>query len=277
MTNAAAAVEFSAATQSGPRAVVADLVRGFAMGEVWRAFAWDETLARYRRSFFGLAWIAGSYVIFVAVIAIFFGSFSSADAEDFLMYVALGFAAFVYLNGNIIDGCAVFVNSATWIKSTPMPYSVYVYKSIFRSLTPFGLELLIALIGMLVLGWRPSVAALWAVPAFGAYLVFGVWSQYLLGLVAARFRDVGHLVGAVTRILFFTTPIMWTEADAQPIVRTISDFNPLTHLVEIFRAPLLNATVPVESWIFVGWFTLAGIALTLTVAGVMRARLPFWI
>ncbi|MDZ7627824.1 MAG: ABC transporter permease [Parvularculaceae bacterium] len=267
----------SPASQRGAGAMVRDLVEGALKTEVWSAFAWDETLARYRRSALGLAWIVLSYGFFVVVLAIFFGDFSSATTRDFLIYVALGFAVFSLLNGNLVDGCAVFVNSANWIKSASIPYSVFVYKSIFRSITPFFLELTVALATMTYLGWKPTIGALWAIPAFGAMLLFSVWVQYLLGLFAARWRDVTHLMGALSRTLFVVTPILWLYKDARPLVRSIADYNPFTHYVQIFRAPMLGDPVPVESWVFVGWFTLGGLLLTLAVGAAFRHRLPHWI
>jgi ABC-type polysaccharide/polyol phosphate export permease len=267
----------SPASQRGVAAMVRDLCDGALKTEVWTAFAWDETLSRYRRSALGLAWIVLSYMFFVTVLAIFFGDFSSASTREFLIYVALGFAVFSFLNGNLVDGCAVFVNSANWIKSTSIPYSVFVYKSIFRSITPFFLEFSVALLTMTFLGWRPTLGALWAIPAFAVMLVFAVWVQYLLGLFAARWRDVTHLMGALSRTLFVVTPILWLYRDARPLVRSIADYNPFTHYVQIFRDPLLGAPVPVESWEFVGWFTLSGLVLTLIVGAAARHRLPHWI
>ncbi|MEM6536337.1 MAG: ABC transporter permease [Pseudomonadota bacterium] len=269
--------EFSKRSQSGPLAIITDVISGFQMQEVWRAFAWDETLARYHRSFFGLAWIIISYLMFVGVIALFFGSFSSASSSEFLAYVALGYAAFVFLNGNVIDGCAVFTNSASWIKSTPLPYSVYVYKAISRSLTPFILELCVAFIIMVFIGWRPTLMALWVIPAFVAYLSFSLWAMYLLGLIAARQRDIGLLLSSLSRLLFFTTPIMFTYETARPVVKQITNFNPFTHYVKILRDPLLFGTVPVDSWIFVIALTIVGGVVLTVVGGMMRSRLPYWV
>lgn len=271
------AAVYSARANSGPLAVFRDLGEGFAMGPVWRAFAWDEIQQRYRRSALGLAWIAISYLIFVAAIALFFSGFSSVSARHFIQYVALGFAAFTFLIGNITDGCEVFRVSGSWIKSTPLPYSIYIYKSIARSLFPFAIQLAVAFGFMTALGWRPTWSALYAIPAVAIYLVNAVSIQMIFGLIAARWRDFSHLVGAITRVLFFATPILWVYAEQTGLRKTVAGINPLTHFLEIFRAPLLGEPVLAHNWQVVAGVTAGGWIIAIFLASFMRRRLPFWV
>ena len=105
----------SARTHTGPVSVLRDLAQGFAIGPLWRAFAWDEIQNRYRRSFFGIAWIVISYLIFVLAISFFFGGFAAMDGGRFTAYVAVGYAAFTFLIGNVTDGCVVFSSAASWM------------------------------------------------------------------------------------------------------------------------------------------------------------------
>lgn len=260
-----------------PGAILKDLADGLRMSQVWRAFAWDETQQRYRRSALGLAWILLSYLMFVGAITIFFAGFSSVEQREFVMYVAIGYAAFTFLVGNIIDGCEVFHASAIWIKSTALPYSIYVYKSLARSVFTFVIQLAGAFALMLALGWRPGAEALFAIPALLLYLANGVWIQFVFGFVTTRFRDVSHLTNAITRILFFTTPILWVYAESSGLMRTIADLNPLTHLIEVLRAPLLGHPVSALSWAVVAAMTALGWATAITLGGLMRRRLPFWV
>ncbi|MFQ5564000.1 MAG: ABC transporter permease, partial [Parvularculaceae bacterium] len=271
------ATTYSAHANSGPLAMLRDLRDGFAMGPVWRAFAWDEIQQRYRRSVLGVAWIGISYLIFVAAISLFFSGFATLSARHFIFYVALGFAGFTFLIGNVTDGCQVFRAAGTWIKSTPLPYSVYVYKSIARSVFPFLIQLAVGFSVMAVLGWRPTWGALYALPALAVYLVNAVWVQFFFGLFATRWRDFSHLVAAITRVLFFATPILWVYAEQTGLRKTVAGFNPLTHFLEIFRAPLLGDPMLPQSWPAVLGVTMAGWTATILVASVMRRRLPFWV
>ena len=268
---------YSAAASSGPRAVIKDLIDGARMVPVWTAFAWDEIQQRYRRSVLGLAWIVISYLMFVAAISFFFGGFSRLESASFASNVALGYAAFFFLIGMVTDGCAVFNGSASWIKSTSLPYSIYIYKSLARSIFPFALQMICAFVFLLLIGWRPTVDALAVIPSLPIYLLFGVAAHLFFGLVSARWRDISHLVSALTRITFFLTPVLWTLEDQTGIRRTVAEANPFTHLLQIFRGPLLGQPVTMVNYL-VSLVTVAVLCiLAIIAASYMRRRLPFWV
>jgi len=269
---------FSAKNRQGLKAAIDDLYKGLKMVEIWRSFAIDEIQNRYRRSVLGLAWIAIAYLVFVLVINLFFKGLSSQSGSNFfLFHVCLGYAAFTFIMGNISDGCEVYRNSMTWIKSTPLPYSIYVYKSIFRSLFTFAIHFAVALLVMLFLGWRPSPQIFMLIPVFGIYLINAVPLQTSIGLLATRFRDISHLINTITRLLFFTTPIIWTLDQRGGVIYNIAIVNPLTHFLEILRAPIMNIDPLPQSWTIVLILTVLNWIIALFASATMSKRLPFWL
>lgn len=262
---------------SGIGAVLSDIQSGLDRTEIWKTFAWDEIKNRYRRSVLGLAWIVVSYLVLVLTISIFFGGFSSLESRRFTYHVALGFAAFSYLVGNLTDGCQLFRGAATWIKSTNLPHSIYVFKSIARSLFAFSLQILTAIAFMVCLGWRPSVHLLWVIPAVGVFLINSFWIQLVFGYVATRWPDIDHLIGATTRVMFFVSPVMWVLEEREGLVRTVASWNPFTHFIEIFRVPFFGEAASAQTWAIVGAWTVGGWAIALLAAGRMRRRLTYWV
>jgi len=264
-------------SRKGAGAVLRDLRTGLDHGPLWRSFAWDEIQNRYRRSIVGIAWIGLSYLFFVVVIVVFFRGLAGADTQFYLYHVAVGYAAFTFMMGNITDGCEVFRTARTWIKSTSLPYSIYIYKSISRSLFTFALHLIAGLLVMVFFGWQPSASIILTVPALIIFVINALWVQLLFGLLATRFNDIVHLVGTVTRVLIFTTPIIWTIDQRTGLVRDLAMINPLTHFIEIFRAPLTGATMMPESWPIVLGITALGWVAAILAASAMTRRLPFWL
>lgn len=263
--------------RQGISGVFRDLYSGFIRDEIWRHFAWDEIQNRYRRSVLGIAWIGLSYAFFVIVIVLFFRGATRANPGEFVIYVATGYAAYMFMIGNVTDGCEVFRNSRTWIKSTPMPYSIHIYRSICRSVFSFFIQMIVGLAIMLFFGWRPQIGALLAIPALVIFLVNAVWIQLCFGLFSTRFRDISHLVATVTRLLFFATPIIWVLENRVGVARQLALFNPMTHYVEIFRAPLLGTPMLEQSWPFVITLTVVGWVFTVLAGSIMMKRIPFWL
>ncbi|GGB70977.1 hypothetical protein GCM10007417_08440 [Glycocaulis alkaliphilus] len=101
--------------------------------------------------------------------------------------------------------------------------------------------------------------------------------QYFLGLLSARMPDISHLVTSFSRLLIFVTPIIWVREGLTGSRAFIADFNPLTHYIEIFRAPLLGQEPRLTSWVVVLVLTAVSWILAVIASVLMRRKLPFWI
>jgi ABC-type polysaccharide/polyol phosphate export permease len=255
-----------------------DLWMGISRTELWWAFATEEIQQRYRRSRLGIAWIVISYMLFVAAISVFFGGFSEKRGSDFVAYVSVNYAMFSFLTANLQDGCAVFRSSKTWISSVPFPHSVHVLKSVARSVFVFAICFLVAIIVLLATGHLRTPISFLAVPAFIVLIFNGILVQTTLGYITARFRDLEHLIQSLTRVLFFVTPILWVRNE-QPegtLRRSIAEFNPFTHALEIFTSPMLGQMPDMLSWQIMGVITLANLLLMLAVSNFAYRRLSYW-
>lgn len=256
-----------------------DLVSGLSRTSLWLAFASEEIQQRYRRSRLGIAWVIISYLLFVAAISVFFGGFSEKRGPDFVAYVAVNYAMFAFAVGNLTDGCAVFRSSKTWISSVTFPYSVHVLKSVARSVFVLAICMIVAVIILLATGKLRDPVAFLAIPAFLVLLVNGILVQIYLGYICVRFRDLEHLIQSLTRVLFFVTPLLWVRAERPvgSLRRTMADFNPFTHALEIFSAPLLGNMPDLLSWKIVGFITLFNFVMMLIVSHIAYRRMPYWL
>lgn len=268
---------YSSSTYRSFGALTLDLMDGLNSNKIWRAFAWSEIKNRYRGSVFGIAWIGISFLTFVLVIDFFFQGFSSNDSGAFIFYVTFGFAAFSFVLANITDGPVAFIGAKQWIMGTPLPYSIYIFKSVARSVFVSFLQLICAFGLAALFGWRPTTIALLAIPGMLALLINSIWIQYILGYLTARFRDINHLVPVLTRLLFFTTPILWVFDERSDAVRTFARLNPMTHMVEVVRAPLLGEYPSVEAWCVVVALAFGGFVASSILSALLRHRLPYWV
>lgn len=256
-----------------------DLYSGLKRTELWQAFAFDEIQQRYRRSRLGLAWVLLSYLMFVGTITLFFGGFSEKGRLEFSAFVAMNYGMFSFLVASLSDGCVVFKSNKTWISSVPFPHSVHVLKSVARSLFVFLISMGAGLLIVLASGHLTDPIAFLAIPAFLLLIVNCVFLQTTLGYINIRYPDLEHLIGSITRVLFFVTPILWVrhEMPEGSLRRFIADFNPFSHALEIFSAPLLGRMPELLSWQVMGVLTLVNFIVMLVVSYIGYRRMPYWL
>ena len=87
----------------------------------------------------------------------------------------------------------------------------------------------------------------------------GVWIALLCGMFCLRFRDVTQLVTSLIQISMLITPIFWPPDSLSGNRRLIFvETNPLYHMVDIVRAPLLGKLPGITSYVVVVVITSAG-------------------
>ena len=270
-------MEISQESFRGLGPALRDFRQGWKRAPMWRAFALEDLRQQYGRTFFGLGWIAIAFAILVGIKGVFFSVFSPRPLGEFTLYVALGFLVYQFLVGNLTAGCNVFVQNAAWMKSGPMPFSVFVFKGAAKQSLLFAGNAAVVIAALFIFGARLGWPSLSALPALAIYFLTALWVQLLFGVIAARIRDFAQLISALTRMLFFITPIIWTYEEATGIRRTIALYNPLTHYIEIMRAPILGGEISQQSWAIVLALTLAGFAAAIAAFAAFRHRLPYWV
>jgi ABC-type polysaccharide/polyol phosphate export permease len=97
----------------------------------------------------------------------------------------------------------------------------------------------------------------------------------ILAIVGARFRDLGPIIAMGLQLMFFMTPILWTD-DALPNARKWwVTLNPFYHLVEIVRAPMLGR-MPSDLSLLVSLGCCAALGIIgFSLFGLFRRRIPY--
>jgi ABC-type polysaccharide/polyol phosphate export permease len=104
----------------------------------------------------------------------------------------------------------------------------------------------------------------------------GIGFGLTLGTLSARFRDIPPLFANLIQMAFFVTPIMW-RPEALGRSTIIAEANPLYHLIEILREPLLGGAPGIDNWLVVIGFTVVNLGIAYLLYARLRWRIPYWL
>ena len=103
------------------------------------------------------------------------------------------------------------------------------------------------------------------------------WIGLLLASFCLRFRDMQQLISSLVQIAMFVTPVFWPPDSLHGVHRLVFvEFNPLYHVVDVVRAPLIGKIPAIQSYevsllvAVIGWF------ITYLAFRRFRRRLPYW-
>lgn len=253
-----------------------DLRDGLFSVHIWPMLAWQEIRQRYRRSLLGPFWLTISSAVMIAAMGPLYGRLFNQDVSAYLPFLAVGLVVWQLMASIINDASQVFISAEQYIKQIRMPFTIHVLRMIWRNAIVFAHNLVIVVAVLLVYlpAWRWTMLS--AVAGVFAILLNAIWIAMLLGLVCARYRDIPLIVSNIVLVAFFLTPIMWNHGMLGRH-QWAAQVNPFFHFLEVVRAPLLGADVPVLSWLVVACVTAAGFASTIAIFGRYRARIAYWI
>lgn len=254
----------------------ADIGDGIAMWRLWGRLGWNDILQRYRRSTLGPLWLTASMAVMIIALGVLYAELFGVPIHDFLPFLCVGLLVWNLIASYLTEAGTLFVGSESYIKQIRLPYSVYLFRSSWSKLIIFGHNFIIYFGVLAYFQIWPGLAALAAVPGLALVVLNGTLACLSIGMVSARFRDIPQLVGSIVQIVFFVTPIMWRPELLKN--RTyIATANPLFHLVEIVRAPLLGTLPDIDSYLAVTIITLINGAIAAALFVRFRARISYWV
>jgi ABC-type polysaccharide/polyol phosphate export permease len=104
------------------------------------------------------------------------------------------------------------------------------------------------------------------------------WINLVLAMVGTRFRDLQPIITALLQLLFFLTPLIWDRGQIAGKAHSLwIDANPLYHLVDIMRAPLLGGAPATLTMVVVVVMAVGGWFATYRLFARFRRRIPYWL
>lgn len=253
-----------------------DLKDGISSIYIWPMLGWQEIKQRYRRSAIGPFWLTLSTGVMVGSMGPLYGRLLGQDIASYFPYLGVGIIVWFLIANLINESCTAFIAAAGYIQQLKLPFTVHVLRVVYRNLIIFAHNLVIVALILLFYGSAIGWSILLAPLAVFLIAVNGVWIGIVLGMLCARFRDVPQIVGSLMQVAFFLTPIMW-KPEMLGKYRWAADFNPLTHFLEIVRAPLVTGTTNPSSWAIVLAITAVGYAVALAAFSRFRVRIAYWV
>ena len=164
------------------------------------------------------------------------------------------------------------------IKQLPIPLFVHIFRMVWRNVLILAHNIVIFPIVLLIVGKPLGLIALLSIPGFVLATINLTWVALILATICARYRDMPQMVSSLIQVTFYLTPIIWMPQTISAHVSSyLLDLNPVYHLVEIMRAPLLGTMPTATNWLVSIAMAIIGSVLALVFYGNYRRRIAYWL
>ena len=230
------------------RRTVSGPLVGLLTWRLWTHLGWRDIRARYANTVMGPLWSTLSIALTAIALGVVYSTIFEVELNSYLPFLMAGLLSWYFISICLTEGPAHLVLSRAVILNTVFPIEVFAFQTVYRNLITLAFSIPVAIvISSIFLGF-PGASLLWLVPAIIGLCASLAAAVGLLGLLGARFPDIGILMPSLLLIVFLVTPIIWPPSALEGRA-AIVNWNPVFWLVELLRQPLLGSPPPMTSWL----------------------------
>lgn len=254
-----------------------EILKSIKSTQQWWTLAVFDVKQRYRRSTLGPLWVTLSTAVMVAALGFLWSSLFKSPVHEFMPFFAAGLILWGFMSAQLNESCATFTQFEGYIKQINLPLPLYVLRVWSRNIILFAHNLIVffGVWAFFKFEWTPNIPM--ALLGFMLLSITLFFVSIPIAIVCTRFRDISPIVQSLTQVLYFFTPIMWQPKVLPEEYRWVTAYNPLHHLVEIFRAPLLGEVAGLISWLWSFGLLIVFATLAVVMHSRYRKRVAYWL
>jgi lipopolysaccharide transport system permease protein len=257
-------------------AALQDITNGAKNWRAWTQLASDDLHSRYRRTVLGPFWVTIAHSFFVFGYALWTSMVLKLPLAEAFLYVAAGLTVWSFIATSLCEAPGIFPRTGGFISAYDLPISLQIYRVVSGQVLTFGHNFIVFLAAMVWLRAWPGITILIAIPGLFVVTMACVSWSFFLSVFGTRYRDVGPLINSVVGVLLILTPVFWRKADIGKAT-WLAEFNPIYHLIELIRAPLLGAMPTQMNWLVSFTLIVVCCLVSFWTFAAQRRNISYWL
>lgn len=200
--------------------------------------------AEHRNSYLGYFWWLLDPLLGVVVYYFLISFILGRGGENFAVFLVIGLVSWRWTNTVINSSARSILRYSSIINQVYLPKSIFPITKTFSQMVNFSFGLVIVAIFLVVFGVMPGWQAIYLPIIIIVQLVFLLAIGLFLAYISVFIRDIENLLTHVTRILFYSSPIIWEGGRLPDEYQWVVDINPIAHIVNSYRDVLMYQQSP---------------------------------
>ena len=222
--------------------VALDLRSLWAYRELLYFLTWRDVKVRYKQTLLGAAWAIIQPLFTMIIFSLLFGRLAGIKSDDipYPMFAYAGLLPWTFFSNAVTASGNSLVGSSTLITKIYFPRIIIPAAAVAAGLV----DLLLAFVVLVPLMFYYGVSVtprLLFLPLMVILITFlalavGMWMSAL----NVKYRDIRYALPFVIQLWMFVSPIIYPSSMLGGKLRIVLTLNPLTGIIENFRASLLD-------------------------------------
>lgn len=213
--------------------------------ELLRRMTMRDLLLRYKQTVMGLGWAVFMPLINTAIFTVIFTRVASIEVgAPYPIYAFCGLIAWNFFASALRFSVVSLTSNPSLVTKLFFPREIFPFSAVLVSLVDFA----VAGVVMAALMVYYEVGLTWAVlflpVVVAVQVIFTAAVSLLLAMGNLFYRDVKYLFEIVISVWMFASSVVYPVERVGGWLGTLLALNPMTHLIDAFRAVLIDGTLP---------------------------------
>ena len=221
---------------------IAAVLKDFKNIDICFKFAVYDLKIRFARTQIGFFWNLLQVIIWIgSIYLVFYNYFGINNDDSFLLYISIGIILFFFFETTINEATTLLKVNRVTILNLRTSILFFFLRNFIKNFIIFFINFLL-IIFLLIFYKKLNLSFLNFFVYFPIFSIAVFFLSFAAGLLSTRYRDFNPIINVILRVLFIFTPIFWTKKIVENREYLV-DFNPLFHLIELVRNPLIEKSI----------------------------------
>jgi len=235
--------------------------------EVWRyrdliaLFVRRDFVSRFKQTILGPLWFIIQPLFTSIVFTVIFGQIARLPTDGLpqILFYMSGTVVWHYFSGCLSGTSHTFTANAGIFGKVYFPRLVTPISLVISNLISFAIQLtfFLCFLAYFVIQGADVTITTWALTLPLLILIMagmGLGFGIIISSLTTKYRDLSYLVGFGVSLWMYATPVIYPVSSIPARWRWLADVNPMTPIIETFRAGFLGAGD--ASWLRLGYSAL---------------------
>ena len=226
----------------GRSSIGIDLRDLWAYRELLYFLTWRDLKVRYKQTILGVAWAIIQPLFTMLIFTLFFGKLAGlpSDGVPYPVFVYAGLLLWTFFSNAVTHSGNSLVGNSNLLTKVYFPRIIIPGAAVGAGLVDLLIAFGVLIVLMVYYQVSISASVVMVVPLVGLTTVFalamGMWTSAL----NVKYRDIRYALPFVIQLWMFVSPVIFPSSFIPEKWRWLLTLNPLTGIIEGFRAALFG-------------------------------------
>ena len=213
--------------------------------ELLRRMTMRDLLLRYKQTVMGLGWAVFMPLVNTAIFTVIFTRVASIEVgAPYPIYAFCGLIAWNFFASALRFSVVSLTSNPNLVTKLFFPREIFPFSAVLVSLVDFAVAGLVMAALMVYYQVGISWAVLFLPVVVAVQVIFTAAVALLLAMGNLFYRDVKYLFEIVISVWMFASSVVYPVERVGGWLGTLLALNPMTHMIDAFRAVLIDGTLP---------------------------------